>query len=132
MTQCTCAIGFSHSLFIDSSSNVWSFGGNQYGQLGLREVPKQNIPEKIHNLSEIISVSAGSHHSIFLDKNGNVFACGDNRHGQLGLGDFTHRIIAEKIKLFLKSSPSQLVYSIQCILMPTEVFLIVDSTYPGN
>ena len=88
-----CAIGFQHSLFVDSSSSVWSCGSNDDGRLGLGDSTQRNLPEKIKTISNIISVSAGFRHSIFLDNNGDVFTCGFNGFGRLGLGNTTNRNI---------------------------------------
>ena len=80
------AAGSAHSLALTSNGHVYSFGNNQYGQLGLENNINYDIPTLINNLNNIIFISAGSYHSLALDSSGRVYAFGYNIYGQLGLG----------------------------------------------
>jgi alpha-tubulin suppressor-like RCC1 family protein len=82
------AAGYRHSLVIDHQDQVWGFGDNKDGQLGLGEVGSASAPTLIEALEdeEIISVSAGNDHSLFLTSRGQVFSCGANDRFQLGIG----------------------------------------------
>ena len=53
------------SLIIDMDDNVWSFGDNQYGQLGLGNEVDKNIPTKIPNI-KAKTISAKTYHSFIL------------------------------------------------------------------
>src|SRR3990167_1867701 len=87
------------SLFIDIDGIVWSFGENQYGQLGVEDIEnRSDSPEKIHFLPLIHLVACGHYHSLFLDFEGFVWSCGLNEYGQLGLGDYELRTIPQKIQ----------------------------------
>lgn len=80
-----------HSLALDSQRNVWAWGDNKYGQLGINSYQDAATPLKISGLSNILELSAGGEdgHSIALDRDGKVWTWGSNRSGQLGrdLGD---------------------------------------------
>lgn len=80
------AAGAAHSLALDTNGNVWAFGNNSSGQLGLGSYTSTNIPTQIPTLSQIVAISAGGRHSLALDKNGQVWSFGDNGNGQLGNG----------------------------------------------
>jgi alpha-tubulin suppressor-like RCC1 family protein len=90
--------GSSHSLALDISGKVWSWGDNYYGQLGDGTTIQQNIPIQVlggaqggTHLENIVSVSAGSFYSLALDSLGNVWAWGNNDNGRLGDGTTTQR-----------------------------------------
>ena len=88
--------GYSHCLFLDSEGNVFSVGGNYYGQLGLGHNFNQNELNKIPNIPSIKIISCVGASSYLIDFEGNLWTFGDNSHGQLGHGDKTH-INAPKI-----------------------------------
>jgi hypothetical protein len=72
--------GRNHSLVRASQRQVFSFGGNQYGQLGLGDNDNRLAPTLI-DISDIIAVSAGTEHSLILDVQGQVFSFGNNLSG---------------------------------------------------
>ena len=76
-----------HSVFlIDFDGNVWSFGLNDHGQLGLEIKDSVNIPTKINSISNITEISCGtcSSHVLAKDSQGRIFVFGNNDAGQLG------------------------------------------------
>lgn len=83
--------GQDHSLIYNSKGEIYSFGGNNYGQLGLGDNIDRNVPTLITGLNNIIDVSADYHTSLILNSDGEVYSCGYNQEGQLGLGDYTDR-----------------------------------------
>ncbi|MFH1017252.1 MAG: hypothetical protein V1798_03595, partial [Pseudomonadota bacterium] len=59
------AAGGSPSMVLDDLQNVYSWGDNQYGQLGLGTVNlNQATPTLISSLTGVISVAAGGYHSM--------------------------------------------------------------------
>lgn len=66
--------GLFHSHVIDSEGIAYSFGSNNYGQLGIGSVTNSNIPIKL-NIGNITNIATGGYHSILLS-NGNVFVTG--------------------------------------------------------
>jgi hypothetical protein len=84
------ACGKLHTVLIDINNNVWAFGFNKYGQLGLGDNINRNIPIQIPNIKAKY-VACGSMHTMIIDINNNVWAFGDNYKKQLGLGDNINR-----------------------------------------
>lgn len=66
-----------HSAIIDDELNVWTFGWNELGQLGLGDFQDRHLPEKIPNLPPIVSTATGLTCTIFLDHEGCVWICGE-------------------------------------------------------
>lgn len=70
--------------FLMTEKNVYGFGNNLYGQLGIGHKNQVARLEEL-KLKNVKEISAGSTHSLFLDRDGNMFGCGSNENGQLGL-----------------------------------------------
>ncbi|KAF7662154.1 hypothetical protein LDENG_00243780 [Lucifuga dentata] len=82
------ACGSSHSLALTKGGDVFSWGLNSHGQLGLgKEVSLQYTPELVWSLTGIAvtQISAGGSHTLILALSGLVYCCGANKAGQLGL-----------------------------------------------
>lgn len=118
---------------LTQSGFVYSFGKNEYGQLGHSSVQGDEIKEptiifQLLNL-KVFSVSAGKHHNIIIgtardtltqtfqvyssenalyttiDKNKTlVYGWGYNKHGQLGLDDDKDRSVPVLIEKVLDSN----------------------------
>jgi alpha-tubulin suppressor-like RCC1 family protein len=79
-----------HSLAIDNRGELWGWGYNFYGQLGIgKNYDWKTEPTKIQGGTRFVSVSAGHDHSIALDRSGNIWAWGENVCGQIGDGTVT-------------------------------------------
>ncbi|KAM8903194.1 E3 ISG15--protein ligase HERC5-like isoform 2-T2 [Spinachia spinachia] len=82
------ACGTSHSLALTKGGDVFSWGLNSHGQLGLgKEVRLQLVPDLVCALTgvAVTQISAGASHTLFLTLPGLVYCCGANQSGQLGL-----------------------------------------------
>ncbi|KAM6105756.1 putative E3 ubiquitin-protein ligase HERC4 [Pterocles gutturalis] len=107
------ACGYYHSLALSKGSEVFSWGQNKYGQLGLGyEYKKQNSPHVIKSLLGIpfAQIAAGGAHSFVLTLSGAIFGWGRNKFGQLGLNDDNDRYVPT----LLKSLRTQKVVHISC------------------
>ena len=82
--------GSHHNLFLDSEGNVFSFGNNEYGQLGLGHNTNQNVFNKISNIPPIKIISCVRSSSYLIDFEGNLWSFGNNDFCQLGHGIRTH------------------------------------------
>jgi len=83
-------------------NGVFSWGRNNFGQLGIGNKIDQSSPQQIlffKNPEEIISVSCGGHFSICICKNG-VFSWGYNYHGELGIGNKIDQSSPQQITFF--------------------------------
>lgn len=74
---------FDHCGIIDENLNVWVFGDNGYGQLGLGDKINRLSPEKVENLPPIVSVSIGGNYMLFLDSEGYVWISGEYQNRKL-------------------------------------------------
>lgn len=82
--------GRDHSVALDDKGQVWSWGRNNVGQLGIGNRINKTTPVKVntnHIGKQIIQLEAGDYHTLALDIDGNVWVWGNNTYGQLGNGD---------------------------------------------
>ncbi|KAJ7520673.1 hypothetical protein O6H91_19G016700 [Diphasiastrum complanatum] len=97
------AAGLWHTLCITNTGDVYAFGGNQFGQLGVGGDQAEMFPRLVETsvLEEqnAICVSAGARHSAICTEEGSVFCWGWNKYGQLGLGDIINRDIPSQVPL---------------------------------
>ncbi|XP_059521658.1 probable E3 ubiquitin-protein ligase HERC6 isoform X1 [Myotis daubentonii] len=84
--QVSC--GDYHSLALSEDGQVFSWGKNSHGQLGLgKDFPSQASPQRVRSLDGIplAQVAAGGAHSFALSLSGTSFGWGSNSAGQLAL-----------------------------------------------
>lgn len=74
-----------HCLALDSDGNVYSWGTNANGQLGVGDESSRTIPTKIETLPSMVDISAGGYFSLAVDYNGNVWGWGNNNDCRLGI-----------------------------------------------
>ena len=82
------ACGYYHTCIITVEEMVYTFGRNDYGQLGLgiRTIRGSSQVTLLDDYS-IIDITCGCYHSVAMSRTGKVFTFGRNNHGQLGLGN---------------------------------------------
>ena len=81
------ASGACHSVCLTIKGNVYSWGSNYHGQLGLTDNVATCFPQKVQ-LSGISIINCGFHHTIaYNNRDGILYGWGLNFSGQLGLGD---------------------------------------------
>ncbi|XP_051896977.1 probable E3 ubiquitin-protein ligase HERC4 [Pristis pectinata] len=98
--QVTC--GNNHSLALSKDGQVFAWGQNTFGQLGLgKKDPSPCNPETVKRFSGIpvAQIAAGGEHSCALTVSGAVLAWGRNNHGQLGLKDTEDILIPTHVQL---------------------------------
>ncbi|MFZ5948284.1 MAG: T9SS type A sorting domain-containing protein [Stygiobacter sp.] len=84
------ACGDYHTIALTIDGQVYSWGRNDYGQLGNSNQQNSNVPVKTLGLAKtIIQIAAGSRHSVALASDGTIFTWGNNDYGQLGDGNKT-------------------------------------------
>ncbi|XP_075785691.1 putative E3 ubiquitin-protein ligase HERC3 isoform X5 [Pelodiscus sinensis] len=91
-----------HCLALAADGQFFTWGQNNYGQLGLgKEFPSQTSPQRVTSLDGIplAQIVAGGAHSFALSLSGAVFGWGRNDSGQLGLSDEQDREAPCHVKL---------------------------------
>ena len=92
--------GEAHSSLLSKKGNIYMFGKNIFGQLGLKHNNYIFIPTLLNiNSIKIKKVSLGGEHSLILSDNKILFSFGLNYFGQLGLGDNQNRNIPTKVNI---------------------------------
>ena len=84
------AVGATFSMGLKADGTVWTWGNNEFGQLGNgRFTGTATYPRKLSGLENIIKIAAAGYSAYALDKDGKVYAWGKNNCGQLGIGKDT-------------------------------------------
>ncbi|NWG26902.1 MAG: T9SS type A sorting domain-containing protein [Ignavibacteriaceae bacterium] len=87
------AAGYYHSLALTSDGNTYSWGRNDYGQLGNGNTgTNRNLPVAVStsgllNGKTITKIAAGAFHNLVLTSDGELYTWGFNEYGQLGNGN---------------------------------------------
>ena len=89
--------GGSYSLAINAAGELYTWGRNNYGQLGDGTTTHQNSLKKIGNATNWAKVAVGNQHSLAINTAGQLYAWGRNNYGQLGDGTTTHQNSLKKI-----------------------------------
>ena len=95
----------SHSIALASDGTVYTWGFNQYGQLGNNTTTNSRSPIAVQAAGTplagktIVQVAAGADHSLALDSDGALYAWGSNAYGQLGNGTTTNSSVPVAVKI---------------------------------
>ncbi|MDR2867090.1 MAG: hypothetical protein LBV55_00305 [Acholeplasmatales bacterium] len=77
-------------LILDRNFEVWAFGTNEKGELGLSDLTiKNRVPTKMSGWYDIISVEAGIHSRMMIDNYHTAFAWGDTTNNLIGVSPNT-------------------------------------------
>ena len=83
------AAGGLHSLALTTDGRLFSWGSNQYGQLGNGTTTDSNVPTQVGTASNWVAIAAGTSASMGVQSDGSLWVWGRNDSGQLGLGNTT-------------------------------------------
>lgn len=94
-----------HSIVLDSTGQVHTWGYNAFGGLGNNTTSQSNSPINISTFGSlsgkvIVKIANFASHSIALDSTGQVHTWGNNTHGQLGNNTTTNSLIPVNISSF--------------------------------
>lgn len=78
------ACGLHHSVLLLQNGQVYSFGSNQYGQLGCGDILAKGNVQLVKLPCSAVHIAAGSNHTAILTSKGEVFTFGNYQKGQLG------------------------------------------------
>jgi alpha-tubulin suppressor-like RCC1 family protein len=88
------AAGSGHSVALRQGGTVWTWGANNFGQLGDGTTTERHTPVQVSQssgLSSVTAIAAGSGHTVALRSDLTVWAWGNNSNGQLGDGTVISR-----------------------------------------
>lgn len=93
------AVGFSHTLLLDTQGRLYACGSCSSGRLGLG-VDQRDVyePMQVQHANPIQAIAAGDNHSAFVS-NGEAYIFGAGQWGRLGLGTQEDVFIPTKINL---------------------------------
>jgi alpha-tubulin suppressor-like RCC1 family protein len=78
------ACGRDFAVALDANGNLYSWGNNDYGQLGLGQTEKfKATPQVIREINNVVEVACGDFHVLALNKDGEVYSWGNGFDGQL-------------------------------------------------
>ena len=108
-TYLQVSTGWRHSLALGSDGNAYTWGYNNYGQLGDGTTTDRHTPVRVKTPDRktypdlpkdftYLQVSAGYWHSLALGSDGNIYAWGFNGNGRLGDGTGTNRYTPVRVK----------------------------------
>lgn len=83
------ACGASHALALTLEGDLYAWGFNVYGQLGLGDTKTRFTPELVPDI-KLQRIYAAGHYSCGITENGSVYTWGAGTHGQLGHGSTDH------------------------------------------
>jgi len=76
-----------HTTAIKTDRTVWSWGDNEFGQLGLEDELDRSSPVQVGLLTDWSYITGGRFFTAALKTDGTLWTWGSNDNGQLGLGD---------------------------------------------
>ncbi len=82
------ACGWRHTMVIDDTGSMYTWGWSKYGQLGHGDHVDQPTPKQVESLKgrRMTLLAGGWRHSLACDDGGTLHSWGWNKFGQLGLG----------------------------------------------
>lgn len=86
-----------HVIALDANGNLYSWGSNDFGALGLGKQNFSTVPIRLplfQNIHDIKKIYCGPDCSLILLQDGTVYACGRNNANRLGFGRSVEKIEA--------------------------------------
>jgi alpha-tubulin suppressor-like RCC1 family protein len=80
-----------HTCAVVSGGDLYCWGSNQYGALGIGMSPAQSLPVQVTSISNVAKVSVGGSRSCAIGDNGTVWCWGGNQQGYLCDGTTTNQ-----------------------------------------
>ncbi|KAL9885814.1 MYC binding protein highwire isoform 2-T2 [Glossina fuscipes fuscipes] len=78
------ACGLHHTVVLTLAGEVFTFGSNQFGQLGTGDMQPISGPIRVNVTGNVCQVAAGSNHTVLLTYKGLIYTFGNYQKGQLG------------------------------------------------
>jgi alpha-tubulin suppressor-like RCC1 family protein len=97
VTARSVAAGGNHALLLGSNGEVYAWGRNASGQLGLGDQASRTVPSRVVLPAAAVSIAAGREFSVAALADGRVYAWGLNNDGQLGDGSRFSSVIPVEV-----------------------------------
>ncbi|MCB9687780.1 MAG: fibronectin type III domain-containing protein [Alphaproteobacteria bacterium] len=81
------AAGAHSSFLVDADGDLYAWGRNDIGQLGLGNFSATYVPTQVQGISDVVAVSSGGWHTLAITADGALYGWGQNDTGQVGLGN---------------------------------------------
>lgn len=91
--------GYEHTLALTATGNVWGWGYNDDGKLGLGNTSSYYTPVLVPDVDNAVDIACGTHSSYYLTADKEVYAFGYNHKGQLGIGTTKDQATPKKVAL---------------------------------
>ena len=79
----------SSSVATVAPATLWSWGQNNFGNLGLSDTTNRSSPVQVGALANWLNIASGNGHCLAIKSDGTLWAWGRNNYGQLGQGTTT-------------------------------------------
>lgn len=79
---------------------VYTFGRNDYGQLGHNDAIDRKVPQHVEALAEqhAVSVACGQYHTLVVTSTGKAYGFGKNDYGQLGVESLDNQLLPVQVR----------------------------------
>ena len=119
--------GYMSSGAINNNNELYTWGLNNFGQLGIGNTASKNEPTKV-NLNFVDKISFGTYHGFAITQNGEVYCWGRNNESQLGLGSVTPAAYNSPVR----NDRLDDIVNIFCGDYSTFATILVEDTVPDN
>jgi len=72
----TVSVGANHGAAISTSGDLYTWGNNKHGQLGVGDFNNRTTPTKVPGLKNVVAVSLGGYSSAAITENGDLYLWG--------------------------------------------------------
>ncbi len=86
------AVGEYHVAALDTEGNIWTWGRNNYYQLGNSNITSSASPVKVTGIPKATRISAGNNSTMAITEDNKLVAWGQNAYGELGIGEYSNKI----------------------------------------
>lgn len=90
--------GSEFSVALNSDGQLFSWGRNNAGQLGLGQTYNKTVPTLVDSNNTWLDVAAGAFHVLAIKSDGTLWSWGRNSNGQLGHGNTTNLNVPTQVE----------------------------------